>query len=137
MSDKKRKKFYWLFKILGVIVSCALPIWAICEKFPIWTTSYGKSRSIGTGAILILIVLLIIFRKSVFNFLAEKLKLKHAPPLAVWLVLLIVSYVLVYISNVMRDLTIVFWMGLVGCAVGTLLTFIAENRFKKEKEENG
>ena len=137
MSEKKRKKFYWLFKILGVVVSCALPIWAICEKFPIWTTAYGKSRSIGVGGILILIVLLIIFRKSVFNFLKEKLRLKHAPPLAVWFGMLITSYILVYISNVVRDLTIVFWMGLIGCAIGTLLTFIAENRFKKEKEENG
>ena len=137
MSKKKHKAFYWLFKILGVIVSCALPIWAICEKFPIWTLSYGKTHSIGMGGILALIVMLIIFRKAVFNFFAEKLKLKHAPPLAVWLVLLIISYVLVYISNVMRDLTIVLWMGLIGSAIGTLLTFIAENHFKKEKDEDG
>lgn len=137
MSNKKHKKFYWLFKILGVIVSCALPIWAICEKFPIWTLSYGESRSIGMGGILALIVILIIFRKSVFNFFAEKLKLRHAPPIVVWLGLLIASYVLVYISDVIRDLTIVFWMGLIGCAIGTFLTFIAENRFNKEKDENG
>lgn len=137
MSKKKHKKLYWLFKILGVIVSCALPIWAICEKFPIWTLSYGKTHSIGMGGILALIVTLIIFHKAVFNFFAEKLKLKHAPPLAVWLVLLIISYVLVYISNVMRDLTIVLWMGLIGSAIGTFLTFIAENCFKKEKDEDG
>lgn len=137
MSKKKHKKLYWLFKILGVIVSCALPIWAICEKFPIWTLSYGKTHSIGMGGILALIVMLIIFRKAVFNFFAEKLKLKHAPPLAVWLVLLIISYVLVYISNVMRDLTIVLWMGLIGSAIGTVLTFIAENHFNKEKDEDG
>lgn len=135
--SKKDKKFYWLFKILGVIVSCALPIWAIFEKFPIWTMSYGKPRSIGMGGILALIVIVIIFRKAVFNFFTEKLKLRHAPPLAVWLGMLIASYVLVYISNVMRDLTIVLWMGLIGSAIGAVLTFIAENRFKKEKDEDG
>lgn len=134
MTETKRKAFYWLFKVLGVVVACALPIWAICERFPIWSLSHGVSRSIGVGGILILIVLLIIFRKTVFNFLVEKLNIKHAPPLAIWFVMLVISYVMVYIGNFMRDLTIVFWMGFIGCAAGTLLTFIAENRFGKESE---
>lgn len=134
MTETKRKAFYWLFKVLGVVVACALPIWAICERFPIWSLSHGVSRSIGVGGILILIVLLTIFRKTVFNFLVEKLNIKHAPPLAIWFVMLVISYVLVYIGNFMRDLTIVFWMGFIGCAAGTLLTFIAENRFGKESE---
>jgi hypothetical protein len=86
------------------------------------------------GGILILFVLLIIFRKSVFNFMRDRLKLRHAPPLAVWLVMLIIAYSLLYISKVIYDMTIVFWMGFIGCAIGTLLTFIAENRFGKEKE---
>ena len=138
MTDKKRKAYYWLLKISAIIVSCGLPIWAICEKFPVWTLSYGKYRSIGVGGILILIVLLIIFRKTVFNFIKEKLKISHAPPLAVWLVMLILSYVLVYIGNFLRDMNIVFWMGLIGCAVGTVLTLIAEHKFAKNKEtENG
>ena len=62
----------------------------------------------------------------------DKLNLKHAPPLVVWLVMLVVSYVLVYIGNFMRDLTTVLWMGLIGCAIGTFLTYISE-RFGKEK----
>ena len=138
MTDKKRKALYWLFKVLSIIISCGLPLWAICEKFPVWTLSYGKYRSIGVGGILILIVLLIIFRKTVFNFIKDKLKLSHAPPIAVWLVMLILSYVLVYIANFLRDLSIVFWMGLIGCAIGTVLTYIAENKFAKNKvTENG
>ena len=135
MSHNRRKLFYWVFKILGILVSCALPIWAICEKFPIWTFSYGTIRSVGVGGILTLIVLLVVFRKTVFKFIVDKLKLSHAPPLVIWLVLLITSYVLVFISNFMRDLTTVFWMGLIGCAIGTVLTFIAENRFGKEKND--
>jgi uncharacterized membrane protein len=89
----------------------------------------------GVGGILVLIVLLVIFRKSVFNFFAEKLKLKHAPPLVIWLAMLIVSYILVYINRFINDLTTVFWMGLIGCAIGTVLTFIAENRFGKKEEK--
>jgi hypothetical protein len=110
-------------------------MWAICEKFPVWTEKHGTSLSIGTGGILILIVLVVVFRRTVFNFIVDKCKLKHAPPLVVWLVMLIASYVLIYISNFMRDMTTIFWMGLIGCAIGTVLTFIAENKFGEKEEE--
>lgn len=135
-TDKKRSKIYWLFKIGGVLISCLFPILTICEKFPIWRAVHGANRSIGVGAILILIVVAIIFRKSVFQFFAERLKLKHAPPIFVWLVMLIISYVLIFIGEFLIDLTTVLWMGVLGCAIGTLLTFIGENFFgKKEKED--
>jgi succinate-acetate transporter protein len=84
--------------------------------------------------ILSLIVMVIIFRKSVFAFLRDKLNLKHAPPLVVWLVLLILSYILLYINNFIKDLTVVFSMGLLGCAIGTVLTYIAENKYGEKKE---
>jgi len=132
--SKNRKTFYWLFKSSGILISCLLPIWAILEKFPVWTCSYGKVRSVGVGGILILIVLLVVFRKTILNFLVDKLKLKHAPPIVIWVVMLIASYILIFIGNFMQDLTTVFWMGLIGCAVGTVLTYIAESRFGEEKD---
>jgi hypothetical protein len=135
MTEKKRKTLYWVFKVISVIVSCLLPVWAICEKFPIWEMEYGTQRTIGAGGILILIVLLVIFRKSVFNFMSDKLKLKHAPPIVSWLVMLVVAYVLLYINQFIRDLTTVFWMGLIGCAIGTILTYIAENIYGKKDEK--
>lgn len=136
MKETRNKVLYLVFKVLSVLISCALPIWAIYERFPMWTETYGTGRSIGTGAILVIIVVLIIFRKSVFDFIVEKLKLTHAPPLAVWLALLVVSYILVYIAEFMRDLNTVLWMGLIGCAIGTVLTYIAEHCFRKKVEKN-
>ena len=135
VSEKKRKHRYWFFKILSILVSCGLPIYAVCEHFPLWTVSYGTSKSIGAGGIICLFIIVIVFRKSVFAFLRDKLKLHHAPPLAVWLILLITSYILLYIHQFIRDLTAVFWFGLIGCLIGTLFTFIAENRYGKKKEE--
>ena len=135
-TEKKRSKIYWLFKMGGVLISCLFPIWTICEKFPVWKDGHGAGRSFGVGAILILIVVTVIFRKSVFRFLGDKVKLKHAPPIAVWLVMLIVSYVMIFIGDFMRDLTTVLWMGIIGCAIGTLLTFIGENFFGKKENEN-
>jgi hypothetical protein len=112
-------------------------MWAVFEKFPIWTMNHGSGRSMGVGAILILIVLAIVFRKTVFSFLLDKLNLKHAPPIFVWLVMLIVSYILIFINNFLRDLVTVLWMGVIGCAIGTVLTFIGENYFGNKEKENG
>lgn len=137
MSEKKRKSLYWLFKIAGIFISCMLPIWAICEKFPVWTEVHGKSHSIGAGGILIFIVLIVIFRKTIFDFIRDRFNLKHAPPLVIWPTLLAASYTLIYISKFLYDMTTVFWMGFIGCAIGTLLTFIAENRFGKDRDNNG
>lgn len=132
MTERKRKVLYWFFKVLSVLASCALPIWAICEKFPLWTETHGATRSVGVGIILIAIVLLIIFRKTVFDFIKERLDLKHAPPLVVWLVMLVISYILVFLGEFMRDMTTVFWMGFIGCVVGTFLTYLSE-RFKAKE----
>lgn len=137
MTSRKRKLYYWLFKILSVVISCAFPIWAIYERYPLWTTEHGASRSIGVGGILIFIVVLIIFRRTIFEFLRDKLNLKHAPPLFVWLALIAVSYTLMFIGTLLYDVTNVLWMGFIGCAIGTLLTFIAENCFGRKKGENG
>lgn len=132
MTERKRKILYWLFKVASVLVSCAMPIWAICEKFPLWTEDHGTSHSVGVGIILIAIVLIIVFRKTVFDFIRDHLDLKHAPPLAVWLVMLVVSYILVYLGEFMRDMTTVFWMGFIGCVIGTIFTYISE-RFKAKE----
>ena len=135
MTEKKRKFWYWYLKIFSVLVACGLPIYAVVEHFPLWKISHGTTRSIGAGAIISLIIIVVVFRRSVFDFMRDKLNLRHAPPLVVWLVMLIISYILLYINQFIRDLTTVFWFGLVGCAVGTALTFVAENIFGKKKED--
>ena len=133
MTEKKRKTLYWLFKVASVLVSCALPIWAICEKFPLWADDHGTEHTVGVGIILISIVLVVVFRKTVFDFIRDHLDLKHAPPLTIWLVMLVVSYILIYIGTFMQDITTVLWMGFVGCVIGTVLTYISE-RFGDKNE---
>lgn len=123
---KERKINKGLLKAASVLISCALPIWAICEKFPVWKETHGGSHSVGVGLVMIIIVLLMVFRKTVFDYLKDKINLKNAPPLAVWLGLLAFAYLMVYIGTVMQDMVKVFWMGFIGCAIGTFLTYLAE-----------
>lgn len=133
MSEKKRKTTYWAFKILSIVIACGLPIFAVCEHFPLWTESHGVVRSVGVGFIISLVVILVIFRKSVFSYIGSKLKLDHAPPVVIWLALLIASYILVYINDFVQDLTTVLWMGLVGCTIGTALTYVAEHFYGNDE----
>ena len=135
MTERKRKALFWLFKCAGILISCALPIWAICEKFPLWADTHGTERTVGVGIILIAVVLIIVFRRTVFDFAKDHLDLKHAPPLTIWLVMIVFSYILIYLGDVMKDMATVFWMGFIGCAIGTLCTYIS-NRFKNDKEVN-
>ena len=135
MTERKRKTLYWVLKLLGIFVSCFLPILAICEKYPVWTETHGETHSAGVGVVLILIVLLIVFRRTVFGFIRDHFDLKHAPPIMVWLVMLVISYVMIYIGNFMRDMTTVLWMGLVGCAIGTFLTYLSDRIGKVKRDE--
>lgn len=130
--EQKRKLLFWTFKLLSILVSCALPIWGICEKFPIWTENHGAGRTIGAGVILIFMVLVIVFRRAVFAFVKDKLKLHHAPPVTIWLIFLIISYIFVFLGDVMKDMTTVFWLGSIGSAIGTVLTFVSEQFKAKE-----
>lgn len=131
MTESTRKKLYWAFKILSILVSCALPIWAICEKYPLWTVEHGTTHTVGVGVILVGIVLVVVFRRTVFQFIRDRLDIKHAPPLTIWLVFLVIAYLMIFIGNFMSDLTTVLWMGFIGCIVGTILTYISE-KFNKE-----
>lgn len=142
MSNRRRKTFYWLFKITSILISCALPIWAIWERFPMWIETHGETHVIGSGGVLALAVLLIIFRKTVFGFIRDQLKLKYAPPLFGWGVFIVISHALEYLANFllrlinfMQDMNEVFWLGFIGCAIGVALTFIAEDRFGKEQKD--
>lgn len=137
MTEKTRKLCYFIVKLASVLVSCAFPIRAVSEHFPIWVASHGAARSIGAGGIICLVVVAVVFRRSVFDFLRERLRLRHAPPLAVWLALLAVSYLFIYITPFVRDLTAVFWFGLLGCAIGTAMTYVAERFFGRGEADRG
>lgn len=137
MKRPKNNALYWLFKALSVVVACAFPILAIIERYPIWVESHGKTSSFGTGGILIIFVVLFIFRKSVFGFFREKLRLRHAPPLLGWLIPIAIGYAILYASKYVSDIISVFWMGFIGSAIGMALTFIAENFLRKKEKDNG
>lgn len=132
MTDTKRKRLYWLFKILSIVAAAGLPMYAIFDHFPIWSEQ-GAGRTSVTAIILLGITMLVVFRRSVFNFIRDKFNLKYAPPITIWAVFLLGSYVMEYIAGVISDMNTVFWFGLIGAALGMLFTYISE-KYNVSKE---
>lgn len=137
MTEKKRKFWRVSFKLIGFLTACGMPLYAIYEHFPLWTIEHGSARSLGSGTIIASIVLLVIFKSTVFSWLKEKLAAKHAPPVAIWITALVICYILIYISKFLLDLTTILWMGLIGCVIGNALTYIAEHKFGEVKDDDG
>lgn len=132
MTENKRKRLYWGFKIASVLVAVGLPLYAICDHFPVWVEYNTPGRTSITASILIGFTVLVVFRRAVFKFLKEKFNLKYAPPITIWAAPIIATYILEYISQVLADMNVVFWYGFIGAAVGMLLTFISEKFKEKE-----
>lgn len=130
----KRNLIYWLFKGGGMGISAALPLWVVLEKFPLWVDTHGVARSIGAGGIIGIIVVLVIFRKTVMGYLKEKFKLSHTPPMTIWIICLVITYGLMTLVKFLYDLSLVLWMGLIGSIVGTLLTLAGETLFGEEEK---
>lgn len=127
MTQSKRRSIYWVLKISSIIISCAFPAWGIFEQFPIWQERGGTGRSVGVGFILLFVVVIIVFHKSVFKFIEERLKLKHAPPLMIWLALIVLTLGLIWLSSLMADMINIYILGFIGCLIGNVLTFIGEH----------
>ena len=136
MRTSKRLTTYWILKVLSIVVACALPIWGILEQFPIWKTSNGTNRAVGAGMILIAAVILIVFRRAVFKFFSEKLKLTHAPPLMIWLCLILLTWCIMWLSSIMEDMMNIYILGFIGCLIGNVLTFIGEHLREDETEND-
>lgn len=133
--SKKDKFFYWFWRLSGIITACLCPIYAVIEHFPIWLERNGTGRTLGVGAILILIILAVVFRKTVINYFREKFKTHTFPPVMGWIVLLCIAYVLQFINAFIIDMTAVFWAGLVGGLIGSFFMWLAD-RIKRKGELN-
>ena len=128
----KSNIFYWLLKGGGIGISAVMPLWVVLEKFPLWVETHGTGRSVGAGGIIGIIIVLVIFRKTIIGYFKEKFKVSHTPPMAVWIVCLAITYGLMFIVKFLYDLSIVLWMGLIGSVIGSMLTFAGETFFGEE-----
>ncbi len=137
MKQKNKRRLKLLsFKGAGIVTSVALPVWAIIERFPILKAESGTGRMLGIGGLMTAVVLLITFKRTVFDYIKEKTGIRHAPPFAVWSALLIASFAVGVLADAMAELRAVFVAGAVGSGIGTVLSIIGDNVSDKVVEDS-
>lgn len=134
---------YWILQIAAFLVAVIPPVWAVCEKLPVWRVRYGTAQTFGFGLVILLVVLLVVFRKTLLvlvrgwlDVLCDKIKEKtgivHIPPMLslvlTWATALLVVVALIPVVSglyvILVDLKGIFMAGLVGAGLGWLLSLI-------------
>lgn len=57
--------------ILSYIVGIGVPVWAVLEKFPIWSKEYSPVKSAGIGLLLIACIVVAVGRKVIVPAIAK------------------------------------------------------------------
>ena len=134
---------YWILQIAAFLIAVIPPVWAVCEKLPIWKARYGTAQTFGFGLVILLVVLLVVFRKTLLllvkgwiDVLVDRIKEKtgivHIPPMLslvlTWASALLVVIALIPVVSglyvILVDLKGIFMAGLVGAGLGWLLSLI-------------
>lgn len=124
----KRKVVAWVLRILAVAATVGLPFAVVYTKFPLWRTQGGRFGAVGTGAIILLIVIFVTFKRYIMAWAAEKLGTLSAGVSLVllWSTAAIICLAIAAITTIVQDLATVFIFAAVGAAIGVGLFSVAK-----------
>lgn len=137
MTTRRIKAAIAALYSLSVICFFAPVVWAIWDKFPLWRSQGGGGLAIGSGVVIIGVVLYMTFKRYITAFVAEKLGTLSAGIALVflWYGIAIALYAVASLATMLNDLSTVFlWAG-IGATAGVALQFWArclKNRIKED-----
>jgi hypothetical protein len=137
MTTRRIKAAIAVLYSLSVICFFAPVVWAIWDKFPLWRSQGGGGLAIGSGVVIIGVVLYMTFKRYITAFVAEKLGTLSAGIALVflWYGIAIALYAVASLATMLNDLSTVFlWAG-IGATAGVALQFWArclKNRIKED-----
>lgn len=137
MTTRRIKAAITALYTLSVICFFAPVVWAIWDKFPLWRSQGGGGLAIGSGVVIIGVVLYMTFKRYITAFVAEKLGTLSAGIALVflWYGIAIAMYAVASLATMLNDLSTVFlWAG-IGATAGVALQFWArclKNRIKED-----
>lgn len=137
---RKTKIKYWVCVALSFLFSAVPPVVAIFQKFPMWEKTVSPAYTVGVGAVIAVIVLLICFRKTIIPVVRDKLGIKSIPPVFIWIAGLVAVIFFEKIHTFMTDIKVVIFAGMIGSAIAWGFSFAAayfDNKVKAEEKLNG
>ena len=126
-NEKRRKIWYYVLFVLGLLSCIVPPLLATLEHFPIWIKESGTQVIVPATAVMLLIV----SAYPLFKYLRKKIKTP-----AVWMVWVLLWFVLHSLRPVIDGMISVAGIGAVSNVIGALLMFTARKFFSKKQEEN-
>lgn len=139
MTEKKRKYLVLLLRAMSVFSFLGVPAWVISTKFPLWKTQGGSAGALGIGAILILVIAFMTFKKYVVAFAAEKLGTMSAGVslIVLWTGLAVVCIAIANITTILEDLSTVFVWSAIGAVLGVSFQAAARKVSGKKEDTDG
>jgi hypothetical protein len=138
MNARRIKAAVTALYTLSVICFFAPVVWAIYDKFPLWRAQGGGGLAIGSGVVIVCVVIFMTFKKYITAFAAEKLGTISAGIALVflWFGLAIALYAVASLATMLNDLSTVFlWAG-IGSTAGVALQCWARSLQKRIKEDD-
>lgn len=117
---RKRKAFSVVLRVFSGLSYVAFPAGVIYTKFPLWKEQGGDGVAIGSGAIILLAIAFLTFKKYITAFAAEKLGTISAGVslLLIWGTATLVCFLLAKLTTILNDLSTVFLWSAIGAAAG-------------------
>ena len=127
----------WISSFLSMI---SFPVWAVSIKYPLWREQGHGGIAIGSGTIIITVIVFVCFKKYISAFAAEKLGLIISSGVSLvllWSGLALSCAILAKATTVLDDLTTVFVWSAVGTLLGVVMQIIAKfaAEYTSDKEE--
>lgn len=138
MTARRIKAAIAALYTLSVICFFAPVVWAIWDKFPLWRSQGGGGLAIGSGVVIVGVVIYMTFKRYITAFAAEKLGTISAGIALVflWFGLAIALYAVASLATMLNDLSTVFlWAG-IGATAGVALQCWARFLKKRIKEDD-
>lgn len=135
----KRKAIAWALRILAVAATVGFPFAVVYTKFPLWRAQGGRFGAVGTGAIILLIVIFVTFKRYILAWAAEKLGTLSAGVSLVllWSTAAIICLAIAAITTIVQDLATVFIFAAIGAAIGVGLFSVAKMISGDEEGRDG
>ena len=125
----------WVASFLSML---SFPIWAVYLKFPLLREQGHGGLAIGSGTIIIMVIVFVCFKKYISAFAVEKLGLiisAGVSLLLLWSGLALACAILVKAATVLDDLTTVFIWSAVGTLFGVVMQIIAKCIYNSQTKE--
>lgn len=131
---------YWICIVLSFLCSAVPPVVQIAKKFPFWTEQVPPAYTIGSSAVVAILVVLVCFRKTLVPTIMDKLGIKSLPPVVAPALVLGVALWLEKMAAIIPDIKVVAFAWLFGSAVGWLFVLLSayyDKQAQKEVKTNG